>query len=87
MLITLVFSIDEDVVKIYYHENTELFRQNLVNIALKHGQYIGQFKKYYLVLKVAIISSEDRLPFIFFSNLHLMVSINQVKLGKMPSLA
>ena len=82
MLFSLVFNIDKDVITIYYHKNVKFFCQNLVNIALKRGRCIGQSKKHYLILKMAIIDPKDRLLFIFFSDLHPMIGIGQVKLSK-----
>ena len=82
---SLVFDIDEDVIKIYYYKDIKLFRQKLVDIVLKYSWYIGQSKKYHMVLKIAIASLENCLLFIFFSNLHLIVNISQIKLSKMLS--
>ena len=35
MLFSFVFSINEDIIKIYYYKNIKLLRQDLVNIVLK----------------------------------------------------
>ena len=85
MFFSLIFIIDEDFIKIYYHKDVEFLNQNLVDVALECGQYGGQSKKYYLVLKMAITGHEGRFLFIFFSNLHSMISISQVKLNKISS--
>ena len=67
MFFTLILSIDEDVIKVYYHENVKLLYQDLVDITLKHGLCVGQSKKHDLVLKMAITSLEGRLLFVSFS--------------------
>ncbi len=51
------------------------------NIALERDRYIGQSKRYDLVVKVVIAGPEGRHPFIALSNSHLMVGISQIKLG------
>ena len=38
---SLIFDIDKDVLKVYYHKNIMFFYQNLIDIALKDGQYVG----------------------------------------------
>ena len=82
MFFAFALSIDKDVIQVYYHKNVELFCQNLIDINLKYGWYVSQSKRHNLVLKVAIVGLESCLPFVFFSNSHLMVGISQIKLGK-----
>ena len=87
MLLALVLSVDEDVIKVYYHENVELLSQDLIDIALERGWCIGQSKRHDLVLKVAIAGLEGYCPFVSFPNPHLIVGISQIKLGESSSLA
>ncbi len=37
MLFVFAFGIDEDVIKIHYHENVELFCKDLIDVAQKYG--------------------------------------------------
>ncbi len=76
MFFFLALNIDENVVKVHNNEDIELFCQDLINIALKHGWYIGQSERYYLVLQLAVVGLENRFPFITFSNSHLMIGIS-----------
>ena len=85
MFFSLVFGIDEDVIKVYYHKNIELFYQNLINVALKCSRYIDQCKKHYLILEIIVAGFESHFSFISFSDLHLIIDLSQVKLGKIPS--
>ncbi len=71
----LTFSIDENVIGVYKNKNNKFVSQDYVNIILKCGWGTGQAKKYYLVLKVAIIGPEGRFLFIAFPNPYLMVEI------------
>ena len=87
MLFVLASNVDEDVIKVYYHENVKLLCQNLVDIALERGWCISQFKKHNLVLEVVIASPEGRFLFVSFPNPHVMVGIGQIKLGELSSLA
>ena len=86
MLFTLVFSVDEDIIEVYYHKNVELFCQDLVDIALEGGWCIGLSERHNLVLKVAIASFKGRFLFISFPDPHSIVNISQIKLGKLLSL-
>ncbi len=85
VLFAFVLGIDEDVIKVYYDKNVELLYQNLVDIVLECGRYVGQFKRHDLIFKVTIVGSEDHLPFIAFPDLHLMVDISQIELDKILS--
>ncbi len=75
MLFALTLGIDEDVIGVHYHKNVEFFCQDLVDIALECGRCVGQSKRYYLILEMAIAGPESRLPFVSFSNPYLMVGI------------
>ena len=75
MLFALVLGVDKDIIEIYYHENIELLCQDLINVTLKRGQYIGQSKRYDLIFEVAIATSESRLLFVSFPDPHLMLGI------------
>ena len=85
MFLALILNIDENVIKVHYHKNVELFCQDLVDVTLKRGQCISQFERRDLVLKVVITGPEGRLLFIAFSDPHLIVGIGQVKLGETSS--
>ena len=52
---SLVFSVDEDIIQIYYDKNIKLFRKDLINIALKWCRSISQFKRYYLIFEVTYL--------------------------------
>ncbi len=86
MLFAFVFSVDEDVIKVYYHENVELLCQDLVDVTLKCGQCIGQSKRHDLIFKMTIVGPDGRLPFIAFLDPHSMVGISQITLGETLSL-
>ena len=75
MLFAFVFNVDEDIIEIYYYKNVKLFCQDLVDTALERGRCIGQSKRHHLVFKILIASLEDRLPFVFLPNSHLIVGI------------
>ena len=75
MFFFLVFSIDENTIKVYNNKNIKFFCQNLVDIALKHDWYVGQTKKHYLILKITIMGHESYLLFITFSNSYPIINI------------
>ena len=74
---------DEDVIKVNNDENIEFLGQDLVNVALEIGRGIGQPKRHYLVLEVAVSSPESRLPFIILFYPHPMVSTCEVELDEL----
>ena len=77
-----ILCINEDVIKVNNDKNIKFLSQDLVNIALKAGRCVGQFKKHYLVLELAVSSLESRLPFITLFYPHPMVNTREVKLGE-----
>ncbi len=85
VLLAFAFGINEDVIEIYYYKNVKLLCQDLIDVILKRGRCIGQSKRHNLVLEVAIAGPEDRLLFVAFPDLHLMVGLSQIKLGEMSS--
>ncbi len=85
MLFTLARNIDEDVITVHYHKNVKLLCQDLIDITWKDVRYIGQSKRHYLVLEMAIAGSKGRLPFFSFPNSHLIIGIGQIVLGKTSS--
>ncbi len=76
MLFSFVFGLDENVIEIYNHKNVVFLCQDLGDIVLEYSRYIGQSKRHYLVLEVAIAGSESCLLFLTFSNPHPMVGMN-----------
>ena len=78
MLFAFTFSVDKVVFEVHYNKNVELFYQDLVNIALEYSQYVSQFKRYYLVIGIAITGLEGRFLFIAFPNPHLMIGIGLI---------
>ena len=77
-----VLGVDEDVIEINNDKDIEFLGQDLVNIALEAGRGIGQLKRHYLVLEVAVSSPESRLSFIALFYPHLMVSTREIELGE-----
>ncbi len=76
MLFAFAFSVDEDVIKVHYHENIELLCQNLVDVTIKSAWYVGQSKRHHLILEMTIAGPEDCFLFIVFSDLYSMVGIS-----------
>ncbi len=85
MLFALAFSVDEDIIKIYYYEDVKLLGQDLIDVTLKRGRCVGQSQKHDLVLEMAIAGSKDRLSFIVFLDPHSMVGIGHIELDKILS--
>ncbi len=85
MLFALALSVDEDVIDIHHYKDVELLGQDLVDVILKCGRCVGQSERHDLVLEMAIVGPEDRLPFIAFPDPHSMVDIGQIKLGETSS--
>ncbi len=75
MLFALTLNVDEDVIKIHYHENVKLLSQDLIDVTLKRGRYVGQSERHDLVLEMAIAGPKGCLLFVFFPNPYSMVGI------------
>ena len=78
-----VLGIDEDIIWINDDENIKLFGQDLIDITLETGWCVGEPKRHYLVLKVAVLSLEGRFSFIALFYLHPMVSTYEIELGEL----
>ncbi len=85
VLLTFAFCVDEDVTKVHYYENIKLLCWDLVDITLEGSWYVGQSKKYHLVLEMAIMGPEDYFLFVAFFNPHQMIGISQSKLGEISN--
>ena len=77
-----VFGVNKDVIKVNNNKDIKFLNQDLNNIALETSRCVGQPKKYYLILEMAVLSLESRLSFIALFYPHLMVSIWEVELGE-----
>ncbi len=75
MFFSLIFSVDENVIKVHNNKDVELLCQDLIDATLESDQYVGQSKRYHLVLDVAIAGFKGHLLFIAFFNPHLIVGI------------
>ncbi len=64
--------------QIHHNKDIKLFCEDLVDIALKTGWYVGKAEGHYLVLEVAISGAKGRLPFVTFLYPYLMISTSQV---------
>lgn len=85
MTISIIISVDEDIVRIYNDENVELFGKDLVNISLEACWYICQPKWHHLVLVVVISSLKRRFLFVPLTDFHLMICTDKVDLNKLPN--
>ena len=78
-----VFDVDEDVIKVNNDKDINFFGQDLVIVALEADRCVGQSKRHYLVLKVAVLSLESRFPFITLFYPYSIVSTCEVELRKL----
>ena len=66
MSLARILGVDKNVIEVNNDKDIEFLGQDLVNIALKASWYVGQPKRHYLVLEVAVSSPEGCLLFIAF---------------------
>ena len=83
MSLAWVLGVDKNVIEVNNDKDIEFLGQDLVNVALKAGRGVGQPKRHYLVLEVAVSSLESRLPFIALFYPHPIVSTCEVELGEL----
>ena len=86
MAFALIFGVDEDIIQIHNDKDIKLFRENLIDIALKCCQSVGQSKRHYLIFEVAVSGPESSLLLISFVNSHTVIGTGEVELGKPPYL-
>ena len=85
MAISIIISINGDVVQIHNNENVKLFGKDLIDVFLEACCCVCWPEKHYLVLKVTVLSFEHGLLFVLFADSYLMVCTGQVELGKPTS--
>ena len=83
----LILGVDEDIIQIHNDKNIELFREDLIDVALECCQSVGQSKRHYLIFEVAVSGPESSLPLISFANSHPVIGTGEVELGKPPCLS
>ena len=82
MTISIIFSINQDVIQVYNNKDIKLLRKELVDISLEACWYVCSFERYHLVLEVTVLSSKRGLPLVSFANSHLVIGRGEVKLSK-----
>ena len=80
----LILDVDENIIQIHNDEDIELFRKDFIDVTLECCRSVGQSKRYYLILKVAVSGPKNSLLLISFTNPHLVIGTGEVKLGKPP---
>ena len=83
MWLAYFFSVDQDVIQIYYDKDVKFFNEDFIDIVLKTSQSVGEPKKHNLIFEVAVPSIKSSLLFVVFSNSYLEVSISQVQPSKL----
>ena len=82
MFISVIISVDQDVIQIHNDEDVELLRKDLVDVPLKACWGVRQTERHHLVLEVTVSSPERGLPFVPLSDSHSMVGTGKVELGE-----
>ena len=82
MFISVIISIDKDIVQIYNDEDVKFFSKDLIDISLEAGWRVGFTKRHYLVLKVTVSSPECGFPLVLFADSHLIVDTGEVELSE-----
>ncbi len=82
MGLSWILSIDQDIVQVYYNKDIKLLSKDFVDVALKTDRCVEKAKRYYLVPEIAVSGAESRLLLVTFLIPHLMISTNEIQLGK-----
>ena len=82
MAFFLVFGIGENTIQIHNNKDIMFFCKDLIDIALECCRSVGQSKRYYLILKMAVFGPESSLSLISFGNSHPVVGTGEIELGK-----
>lgn len=78
MALSLIFDINQEVISENNDESIKFFGQDLVDITFKLRWCVEKAKRYQLILKLAIPSSERRFIFVIFLDSHLIVDAYEI---------
>ena len=85
MAISVIISINEDIVQIHNNEDVKFLSKDLVDVFLEACWCICLIKKHHLVLKVAISSFKRCFLLVSFANFYLMICTGKVKLDELSN--
>ena len=83
--ISIIISVNDDVVQIYDNEYVKLLCKDLIDKLLDACRCVRQPKRYHLIFQMTVSSSKRGLPLVSFADSHLIVCTGKVELGKPPS--
>ena len=81
MTISIIISINKDVVQIHDDEDVKFLCKDLVDKLLEACKCVRQPKEHHLIFEVTVSSFEHGLLLVPFANSHLMVCTGKVELG------
>ena len=82
MSISVIISVDEDVIKVHDDEDVKLLHKDLVDVPLEACWGVRQTERHHLVLEVTVSSPERGFPLVPFADSHSMVGTGKVELGE-----
>ena len=82
MILVYVFSVNQDIIKVYNNENIQFFCWNFVDVVLEAGRSIRKTEGHDLVLEIAVPRLESCFLLVTFLNSHSMICAYQVQLSK-----
>ena len=85
MTISVIISVDQNVIQIYNDKNVKFLGKNLDDISLEAYWYVCQTKKHHLILKVTLLGPECGFPLVFFADFHSMVGTSELELSQLFS--
>ena len=85
MTISIIISVNKDVVQIHNDEDVELFYKNLIDKPLEACSSGCQPERHHLIFEVTVSSFKRGLPLVPFVDSHLMICTGKVELDKLPS--
>ena len=82
MPISIIISVNKNIVQIYNIKDVKFFDKNHTDMSLEACQGDHQFERHHLIFKVDGSNLEYHFLFVFFASFHLIICISKVKLDK-----
>ena len=73
-----IFSVNQEVIKVYDDKNIMFFCYNFIKIALKAGRCVEKIEKHDLVLEMVVPRLKGCFPLVIFPNSHFIICVCQV---------
>ena len=80
MTISVIISVDQDVIQVHNDKNVKLLHKDFVDLSLEACWCVRVTERHHLILKVTVSSPERGFSLVPFADSHLVVCSGEVEL-------